>query len=254
MPHRSPLLPLSLTLPLSSLAATSAALGLYRGLQLPQPWQPSATIPSPVLIYGASSAVGTFAVKLAILSDIHPIVAISGPSGHSLLNGILDTSKGDILLNYTDYAGNDAGLLAEIKKATEASKQPLYGAFDAISEQRSPEIVLAAIAALSGPDIRLATTLPYPEDKLKKSDRAAKVDPYLIVAADVHNGRDSKAGGQDFGCVMFRMFGRWLQEGRFKGHPFEVRKGGLASVQAALEALKDGEVRGKKLLVTVKDA
>lgn len=244
---------LLLTLQLFSLAATSAALGLYRGLQLPQPWQPNPTAPCPVLIYGASSAVGAFAVKLAILSDIHPIIAISGPSGHSLLKGLLDTSKGDILLNYIDYAGNVAGLLAEIKKATEASKQPLYGAFDAISEQRSPEIVLAAIAALSGPKVRLATTLPYPEDKLKQSDRAAKVDPYLVVAADVHNGRDSKAGGQDFGCVMFRMFGQWLQEGRFTGHPFEVRKGGLAGVQTALEALRDGKVRGKELLIDLKD-
>ncbi|KAL8734868.1 MAG: hypothetical protein Q9166_001220 [cf. Caloplaca sp. 2 TL-2023] len=231
------------------LAATSAALGLYRGLQLPQPWQPSGGSSGPLLIYGASSAVGAFAVKLARLSDIHPIIAVSGVSGAGLFDGLLDHSHGDSLLNYMDYK-DSVGLVTAIKKASDSSKRPLFGVFDAISEHNSHEIVLAALNAFSGSHTRLATTLPYPEDALAQN-RFLK--PYLIVAADVHNGRESKAGGQDFGCVMFRMFGRWLQEGRLKGHPYEIRHDGLRGVQGALEDLKDEKVRGKKLLVRVKD-
>ncbi|KAL8649630.1 MAG: hypothetical protein Q9210_004289 [Variospora velana] len=231
------------------LAATSAALGLYRGLQLPAPWQSPTGLPRPLLIYGASSAVGAFAVKLALLSKIHPIIAISGPSGASLLSDLLEPAQGDILLNYQDYTSTSS-LVAEVGKAC---PQPLYGAVDAIAQDQSPEVVLAALDALSGStnEPRLVTFLPYPEDIVAQTKNVIK--PYLTVAADVHNGRDSKAGGQDFGYVMLRMFARWLGEERFSGHPFEVRDGGLKGVQGALDDLKDGKVRGKKLLVKVGD-
>ncbi|KAI4085966.1 MAG: hypothetical protein LQ344_007976 [Seirophora lacunosa] len=231
------------------LAATSAALGLYRGLQVPAPWQSPSQLPRPLLIYGASSAVGAFAVKLALLSRIHPIIAISGPSGVTLLSDLLEPAQGDILLNYQDYR-TTSDLVTEIGKAC---PQPLYGALDAISQEQSPEVVFAALDAFSGSNDapRLVTLLPYPEDVL--TQRKHVNEPYLVVAADVHNGRDSKAGGQEFGCVMFRMFARWLGEGNLSGHPFEVRPGGLRGVQGALEDLRDGKVRGKKLLVKVQD-
>ncbi|KAL8906559.1 MAG: hypothetical protein Q9207_001943 [Kuettlingeria erythrocarpa] len=229
------------------LAATSAALGLFRGLQLPAPSQSPTEHTGPLLIYGASSAVGAFAVKLALLSNIHPIIAVSGPSGATLLSQLLEPSKGDFLLNYKDHSSASA-LVSQIRKVC---PQPFHGALDAISEQQSPNIVLAALDALSGPNStpRLAATLPYPEDILVQ--RSDAIEPYLVVAADVHNGRDSKAGGEDFGCVIFRMFARWLGEGRLSGYPFEVRDGGLKGVQRALDDLNEGKVRGKKLLIRV---
>ncbi|CCD52898.1 hypothetical protein BofuT4_P138220.1 [Botrytis cinerea T4] len=63
------------------LVATTAALSLFRRQHLPPPWSPRADIvPLPLIIYGASSSLGTFAVKLARASNIHPIIAIAGGS------------------------------------------------------------------------------------------------------------------------------------------------------------------------------
>ncbi len=59
------------------LAAMTASLALYWTLQLPQPWTPAIN-PNPLLVYGGSSAVGAFAIKLAIASNLHPIIAVAG--------------------------------------------------------------------------------------------------------------------------------------------------------------------------------
>ena len=44
------------------LAGITAAVALYRNLELPPPWTPAST-PTPLVIYGVSSAVGSFALK-----------------------------------------------------------------------------------------------------------------------------------------------------------------------------------------------
>jgi NADPH:quinone reductase-like Zn-dependent oxidoreductase len=54
---------------------------MFRNLKLPTPWNP-ATTSTPFVIYGASSAVGSFAIKLARNSNIHPIIAIAGKGSH----------------------------------------------------------------------------------------------------------------------------------------------------------------------------
>lgn len=59
------------------LAAMTAAIGLYAKLGLPQPWTP-ATEPIPLLIYGAASSVGAYAVQLARKSNIHPLICVAG--------------------------------------------------------------------------------------------------------------------------------------------------------------------------------
>jgi NADPH:quinone reductase len=55
------------------LAAMTAAVGLFLRLGLPQPFVP-ASKPIPLLIYGAASAVGSYAIKLAKHSNIHPLI------------------------------------------------------------------------------------------------------------------------------------------------------------------------------------
>lgn len=47
------------------LAALTAAVGLNTKLRLPAPWQP-ASEPTPLVIYGAASAVGIYTVQLAV--------------------------------------------------------------------------------------------------------------------------------------------------------------------------------------------
>lgn len=56
----------------------TAAIGLYIRLGLPQPDAPAHT-PFPIVIYGASSVVGSYAVQLAKLSNLQ-VIGIAGAS------------------------------------------------------------------------------------------------------------------------------------------------------------------------------
>lgn len=86
------------------LAATTASLALYRSLALPPPWHPT-TERTPLLIYGGSSAVGAFAIKLASRSNLHPIIAVAG-AGAKYVSSLLDASRGDTVIDYR--VGRDA--------------------------------------------------------------------------------------------------------------------------------------------------
>lgn len=46
-------------------------------LTLPYPWSPRDK-PLPFLIYGAASAVGAYALKLAVVSNILPVITVAG--------------------------------------------------------------------------------------------------------------------------------------------------------------------------------
>lgn len=77
------------------LAILTAVVGLYSSikLDLPQPWSP-ATKPTPLLIYGASSAVGYYVLQLAIKSNLHPLICVAGRAKDHV-EKLLDKSKGD---------------------------------------------------------------------------------------------------------------------------------------------------------------
>ncbi|KAH8817511.1 chaperonin 10-like protein, partial [Xylogone sp. PMI_703] len=122
------------------LAAYTAVVGLYDNLKLPPPWNP-ATSSTPLLIYGASSAVGTFAIKLALRSNIHPIIAIAGKA-KDMTSSLLDLSKGDLVLDYRDGL---ATMAEKVQTVLKQSNLTLRAAFDAISEKRSVEFVSSLV-------------------------------------------------------------------------------------------------------------
>lgn len=73
--------------------ALTASLALYHMLNLPPPWSPTST-PIPLLLYGGSTAVGAFAIKLANISNVHPIITIAG-RGKQYVFSLLDFNKRD---------------------------------------------------------------------------------------------------------------------------------------------------------------
>ncbi|KAK9487558.1 hypothetical protein V1527DRAFT_459860 [Lipomyces starkeyi] len=71
------------TVPLASL---TAAYGHWEVLCLPTPWRPAPTEEIPLLVYGASTSVGIFDIKLA---GIGPIIGVAGSCSRVVLEARL---------------------------------------------------------------------------------------------------------------------------------------------------------------------
>ncbi|KAI0405810.1 GroES-like protein [Xylaria palmicola] len=214
------------------LAAMTSAVGLYLRLGLPQPWLP-ATEPIPLVIYGAASAVGAYAVQLAQRSNIHPLICVAGRSA-AHVEGLIDRSKGDVIL---DYREGDAALVEGLRKA--AGGRPLLHAFDAVSEKGS----YGNLGRVLAEGARITLVLPGQD--------------YSAIPAHIQRSTTSvgavHADAKDFGHVYFRYVARGLQEGWFRPQPQEVVPGGLAGVQQALEKLRDGKANAVKYVFRIAD-
>ncbi|OTB19147.1 hypothetical protein K445DRAFT_314019 [Daldinia sp. EC12] len=211
------------------LAAMTSAVGLYIRLGLPQPWTP-ATEPIPLIIYGAASAVGAYAIQLARKSNIHPLICVAGKS-QAHVESLIDRSKGDTIIDYRD--GDDA-VVKGLKKAAGGSK--LLYAFDATSEHNSYVNISKVLAEGS----KITTVLPP-----QNHEFPAGVSHSLTSVGSVHS--DAK----DFGFVYFRYLGRGLQEGWFKAQPQVVVPGGLGGIQEGLDNLKAGKANGIKYVFRI---
>ena len=211
-------------------------MSLYRGLGLPEPWNPAPGDPSPdkaLVIYGASSAVGAFAIQLARASNIHPIIAIAG-AGLPLVKSHIDTSKGDLALDYRD--GEEA-----LSSAISAAGYTPSHVLDAISEP-STLALCGRLLKKGGP---LAYVLPLPEGFTTEPG----VSTVGIMVGKIHGFFGEEPGAWLFGEMWMHALSRGLQKGGWlKGHPWEVVDGGLEGLQGGLERLKDGKVSAKKLL------
>lgn len=211
----------------------TSAVGLYNSLGLPEPWRPASSDaePTPLIIYGAGSAVGAFAVQLAHRSNIHPLICVAGRSA-AYLETLIDRSRGDVLIDYR------AGDEAVVQGLTEAlgGKKALH-ALDAVSENGSHNNIVKVL----GKGAKLAMVLPK-----KESD--ATPDGVEVSWTSVGSAHGTN---KDFGFVFFRLFGRGLAEGWFKPHRHEVVPGGLGGVQTALENLKAGKASAVKYVFRI---
>ncbi|KAI1749641.1 GroES-like protein [Xylaria castorea] len=217
------------------LAAMTSAVGLYLRLGLPQPWLP-AKEPIPLIIYGAASAVGAYAIQLAQKSNIHPLICVAGRSiAH--VEGLIDRGKGDVILDYRE--GDDA-LVESLRKA--AGGKPLLYAFDAVAEKEKSSY--ANLGKVLAKGAKMTLVLPTPDFYTFVPDY---VENSFTSVGSVHN--DAK----DFGYVYFRYLARGLHEGWFKAQPQEVVPGGLGGVQQALENLRDGKANAVKYVFRIAD-
>ncbi|KAL8801062.1 MAG: hypothetical protein Q9223_002911 [Gallowayella weberi] len=226
------------------LAAMTAAMGLYQRLQgLPLPWHPT-TKPTPLIVYGAASAVGAYSVKLAQLSNIHPLICVAG-RGTQFVETIIDKGKGDVILDYRD---GDDKLVANMKTAVERAGGKVEYAFDAVSEHGSYENICKVLDHETG---QITLVLPGKDYSAIPSSIKQTTTMVGAVHADMDQNEfqketGSQTGNTDFGFVMFRFFSHGLSKGWFRGHPHEVVPGGLAGISSALQNLKDGKASAVK--------
>lgn len=215
------------------LTAGTAAAGLFErvgGLGLPLPFLP-ATGALPLVVYGASGSVGTFAIQLAKKANIHPLICIAG-GGASTIEPLLERGKGDVII---DYRKGDENVTKEIKAALDGI--PLRYALDTVAHKNST----ANIAAAMPHGGQIARTLP-PEGGLTED-----VEQFQLSVSSVH------ADQKDFGFAMYSLFGRGLAEGWLKPRPYEVVPGGLEGVEQALVNLKAGKASAIKYVFRIAD-
>ncbi|KAK4217425.1 chaperonin 10-like protein [Rhypophila decipiens] len=235
------------------LAAMTAAIGLYRNLGLPQPWSPPNpsphSAPLPLIIYGASSAVGFYALQFALKSNIHPLICVAGRAGNDYILPYLDKSKGDVLIDYRD--GQEKVIDAILKSAPKGGSPPILHAFDAVSEHGSPFQIAQVFAAQqqqqtgsSSSKPKVTFVLAGPKEGIPDD---GSVESSITLVADAHNPDN----GREFAHVYFRYISLGLAEGWFKGHRQEVIPGGLAGVRTALENLKGGKASGIKYVMRI---
>ncbi|KAF1837140.1 hypothetical protein BDW02DRAFT_566390 [Decorospora gaudefroyi] len=224
------------TLPL---AAMTAAIGLHLRLGLPHPWTP---VPdgqkTPLLVYGGASAVGAYAIQLASLANLHPIIAIAG-RGATFVEGLIDRGKGDTIV---DYRNGDERLIQDIRSALGDSK--LRYAFDAVSEKGSYRNICKVLERTG----RLTLVLPVKEEGVD-SGIPESVDRSVTMVGEAHKG------DKEFAYVMFKYMVRGLAQGWFRAHPFEVVEGGLETgVEKGLRWLQEGRNSGCKYVFRIGDA
>ncbi|KAH9904725.1 putative alcohol dehydrogenase [Xylariomycetidae sp. FL2044] len=225
------------------LAALTAALALYADMRLPAPYhvQGSEGSPdrTPLLIYGVASAVGAYAAKLARLSGISPIIVIAGRA-----SGLAET-----LADYlVDYRAGEDELVAEVERilSQEGQGNQIRYVFDAVSENGSLETTLRLLDPNSGV---VSTVLP-PKLFAKDGDKfeyPPGVTAVNTAVPKVHSIR------KDFGYLWSQYLGRLLEDGRLKGHPYQVIPGGLNGIATGLRKLKNGEASGVKYVYRIEE-
>jgi NADPH2:quinone reductase len=143
------------------LTAMTAAVLLYSVLGLPAPWaKPEPAGKMPLVVYGAASAVGAYAVQLARRSGIHPLICISGRGGE-FVEGLVDRGLGDVVL---DYRKGNEQLVKGIRKAVPEGGKLMF-AFDAVAGKGSVGNICQVLSREGG---KLAMVLPPEEGVVPK--------------------------------------------------------------------------------------
>lgn len=235
------------TLPM---ATFMAAIGLFGTLRLTSGlWDPVMKS-TPLLIYGASSSVGSMTVKFGQAVNAHPMICIAG-GGASSVEGLLDKSKGDVIIDYR--AGDDA-LVRDIRATLRG--QPLLYALDAVSEHGSYLNIAQVLDPHQG---RITLALPGHAHNLPTHFHI-----YHMMAGSLwqklKGRKDGEAlgnlgiddGGPEFARSYAANIGAMVRNGRIQPSPFEVIEGGLEhGLEKALKLLRAGGLSAKKLVVQV---
>ncbi|KAL5481120.1 hypothetical protein ACEPAI_10061 [Sanghuangporus weigelae] len=217
------------TLPL---AVGTAFIGLFKRLGIPE--EPSGEQKG-IIINGASSSVGSYAVQLAKRAGLF-VIGIAGSSK--------DYAKGlgaDVIVDYREHSG-DALEKALVEASRDRNVQWIY---DAVTEERSTVILSRVLAKVSPTGKGKVTFVqPVSDEDLKQIPEGIEYERTFVMAA---YGED-----KDFSARFYRQIGQWLAASPpFQPNRAKILPDGLASVPKGLELLKTGKVHGEKLVYRI---
>ncbi|PIG83888.1 alcohol dehydrogenase [Aspergillus arachidicola] len=220
------------------LGVTTAALGLYQSLKLALPFAPIQT-KTPILIYGGSSATGTLAIQFAKLSGYEVLTTCSPRHFDQVKNLGVDS-----VFDYNDPASTSV--------IREQTKDSLTLAFDTISVESSATYCDHALSTKGGD---YSSLLPIKTERGNIRDRSTMA--YTAFGRSFKFGpRDIPAqpGDRAFMEQFTGIFQDLLASGKIKTHPPRVSNAGLDGILDGLRLLRDGKVRGEKLVYNIVDS
>lgn len=239
----------------SALATTSLALwGDPGALALTASPDAQAVTPFPVLVYGASTAVGTMATQLLRLSGLE-VVATCSPRNFDLVRSY---GAGKVF-DYApcpdeshDEAGGGAMVGRQIRADTGGR---LRHALDCIVDTESIACCQAALGRVGG---RHALLERWPREldlNCRRTVRAEFVMGLEVFGEEVvlpgEYGRLRSEEKHQEAVRCFGMFERLSNDCKLRSHPVEVVEGGLDGIVDGLCLLKKGSISGKKLVALI---
>ncbi|KAL5481118.1 hypothetical protein ACEPAI_10059 [Sanghuangporus weigelae] len=217
------------TLPL---AIGTAFIGLFKRLGIPE--EPSGELKG-IIINGASSSVGSYAVQLAKRAGLF-VIGIAGSS-----KDYARSLGADVIVDYREQVG-DALEKALVEASRDRNVQWVY---DAVAEKEST-IILSRILVKASPTGKGKVTfvLPVSDDELKQIPEGIEYELTRVSTAYEED--------KDFSARFYRQIGQWLVASPpFQPNRVKVLPDGLASVPKGLELLKTGKVHGEKLVYRI---
>jgi len=208
------------------LAISTAAAGLYQKgfLELPYPMTDAKSSGKTILIWGGSSSVGSATIQLAVASGLEVISTASKKN--------FDFVKSLGAKHVYDHSNSNT-----VKDIVAALKETDFvGAYDAISLPESINPTIEIVHQLGGG--KVSTVLPY------TGDLPSNVTTHQVGAVSI--ATDQPEVGK---AVWGNYIPAALADGFFQAKPDPIIiKGGLSSVQEALDTLRKG-VSAAKVVV-----
>lgn len=216
------------------LAAMTAAIGLFVRLKMVEPHADGSANPDAkgqgVLVWGASSSVGAFAVQLAKRAGYY-VVGVAGAGAQ------LAKEYGcDVVV---DYRAADVG--AQLKKAMAASGCTFRHAYDAHSAASGNTTSFGELAQALQPQGGGVTLVLG----ISKKVAAGLPKNVEITNTNVGSAHNMKTDGA-FARRWFRQMARWMEEGKFKPNKVRIIPGGLAGVKEGLRLMEEGKISAEK--------
>ena len=238
----------------------TAALGLFKDMHAPAPWSPARPSDyNALLVYGASSAVGAYVVKLAALANIHPIIAIAGAAAKHTIADIIRPELGDVIIDYREHKASDT-LITAIKTAASHSGTVKY-AYDVIGTEHTINDIIAHVLDPEVSSLAYAVPISFTPQVPENTSVSLTWAPGLFKPLPQYANSQSKAdtgangknneGSRAHTSVVSRYLEFALGEDLIKSHPFKVLPDGLSSLQEGLQDLKQGRNKSLKYVMQI---